>query len=200
MNTLDTIKSRRAVKHYEKDFKMPEKDIACLIEHMLQAPTSFNLQHWRIVQVEDPAIREQMRAAAWGQEQVSDASLLFIICANTQAWQDNPQQYWQDAPEEVQAMILPMIENFYTGKAQLQRDEALRSVGLIAQTAMLAAKAMGYDSCPMIGFDADKVAELIKLPEDHLVGMMITIGKASKAAQPKPGQLAVDQVLVKNSF
>ena len=45
---------------------------------------------------------------------------------------------------------------------------------------MLAAKAMGYDSCPMIGFDIDKVAELINLPEDHVMGPMVAIGKGTK--------------------
>lgn len=93
-----------------------------------------------------------------------------------------------------------MIHDFYHGKEQLQRDEALRSVGILAQTTMLAAKAMGYDSCPMIGFDADKVAELVNLPEDHLVGMMLSIGKATEAAWPKGGQLPLNEILVQNQF
>ena len=76
---------------------------------------------------------------------------------------------------------------FYQGKEELQRDEAMRSCGIAGQTIMLAAKAMGYDSCPMIGFDAEKVAELIRLPEDHAIGFMISVGKGIKAAWPKPG-------------
>ena len=58
--------------------------------------------------------------------------------------------------------MVPAIE-LYRGKEQVQRDEAMRSCGIAAQTLMLAAKSMGYDSCPMDGFDFDKVAELIKL-------------------------------------
>ena len=45
---------------------------------------------------------------------------------------------------------------------------------------MLAAKEMGYDSCPMIGFDIDKVAELINLPDDYVMGPMVAIGKRLK--------------------
>ena len=82
----------------------------------------------------------------------------------------------------------------------MQRDEAMRSVGIVAQTIMLAAKSMGYDSCPMIGFDGDKVSEIINLPEDHVVCMMLVVGKATKPAWPKPGQLPLDDVLVVNSF
>ena len=71
---------------------------------------------------------------------------------------------------------------------------------MAAQTIMLAAKAMGYDSCPMIGFDADKVGELIQLPDDHAVGMFVTVGKGTKPAWPKPGQLPVEDVVIHDRF
>jgi nitroreductase len=65
---------------------------------------------------------------------------------------------------------------------------------------MLAAKAKGYDSCPMIGFDIDKVAELIHLPSDHVIGFMIAVGNATKPAWPKPGQLSLDEVVIQDRF
>ena len=65
--------------------------------------------------------------------------------------------------------MLPAIDNYYRGKEQVQRDEAMRSCGITAQTLMLAAKSMGYDSCPMDGFDFERVAELIRLPADHVI-------------------------------
>ena len=61
------------------------------------------------------------------------------------------------------------MKPFHEGREWLQRDEAQRSIGMAMQTLMLAAKAIGYDSCPMIGFDIDKVAELINLPSDYVV-------------------------------
>ena len=89
---------------------------------------------------------------------------------------------------------------FYEGKEQLQRDEAMRSCGIAGQTIMLAAKAMGYDSCPMIGFDIDQVGRIIRLPQDHVVGFMIAVGKATKPAFAKPGQLPLAEVIVHNQF
>jgi len=65
---------------------------------------------------------------------------------------------------------------------------------------MLAAKAMGYDSCPMIGFDPVKVAEIIRLPEDHVIGMMLPIGKAVKDANARGGQLPYDEVVFRDRF
>jgi len=94
----------------------------------------------------------------------------------------------------------PAIDDYYRGKEQVQRDEAMRSCGIVAQTLILAAKSMGYDSCPMDGFDFDKVAELIQLPDDHVIAMFVAIGKGTKEPWPRPGQLSLDEVVIKNSF
>lgn len=60
MDTLQAIKARRAVKHYDSDFQMPQSDIDTLLEHALEAPTSFNIQNWRFVLVEDKTLRQQI--------------------------------------------------------------------------------------------------------------------------------------------
>ncbi|MFN9173001.1 MAG: nitroreductase family protein [Synechocystis sp.] len=65
---------------------------------------------------------------------------------------------------------------------------------------MLAAKAMGYDSCPMIGFDSEKVAELVKLPADYVLGSMVAIGKRTKEPWPKPGQVPLSELVSENHF
>lgn len=200
MDTLQSIRERRAVKHYDPGFTMPQEDKDELLDLALQAPTSFNIQNWRFVLVEDAEQRQKLRAAAWDQGQVTEASMLFILCADVKAWDKEPQRYWKDAPQPAQDILVPMIKPFYEGKDWQQRDEAMRSVGIVAQTLMLAAKAKGYDSCPMIGFDTDEVAKVINLPEDHVIGMMLVVGKALKPAWPKPGQLELDEVLVKDRF
>ena len=62
------------------------------------------------------------------------------------------------------------------------------------------AKEMGYDSCPMDGFDFDKVAKIIDLPHDHIITMMITVGKKKDDARPRSGQLPLDEVLMIDGF
>lgn len=200
MNTFDAIYQRRSVKHYDPAHRLTAEEEAKLFEAARQTPSSFNIQHWRLVKVTDTAKREAIKAAAWGQAQVTDASMLLVICADIKAWAKNPQRYWENAPQPVQDFLLPMIAPFYEGKEQLQRDEAMRSVGFIAQTLMLSAKAMGYDSCPMIGFDPAAVAEIIKLPSDHAIGMLLVIGKATQPAQPKGGYLPLNEIIIENQF
>lgn len=200
MDTLTAIHKRRAVKHYDPNHQMSESEIQTLMEHVILSPTSFNIQNWRFVIVDDPELRQKIRAASWNQAQVTEASLLVLLCADLNAWNRQPERYWRTAPEAVQQQLVPMIIQFYEGRESVQRDEAMRSCGMAAQTLMLTAKAMGYDTCPMIGFDPQVVAELIQLPEDHAIGMMITVGKALQPARERGGQLPLSEVVIRNQF
>lgn len=200
MNTLDAINARRAIKHYDPAHVMTDAEIRQLMEAALQAPTAFNIQHWRFVTVIDPEVRKQIRAVAWDQAQVTESSLLIVLCADKDAWKKDAARYWKDAPQPVQDFLVPAIGQYYEGRDQVQRDECMRSCGMAGMTIMLAAKAMGYDSCPMDGFDFDAVAKIIKLPEDHVISFMIAVGKGTQPAWSKPGQLPYDEVVIQNTF
>ena len=200
MNTFDAIRERRSVKHYDSNHKLSDEEIEQLMSLAVLSPTSFNIQNWRFVLVKNPEIRKKIRSAAWDQAQVTDASLLLVICADLKSWKKNPEQYWKNAPKEAQDFLVPAMGPFYEGKDQLQRDEAMRSCGIAAQTLMLTAKSMGYDSNPMIGFDPEKVAEIINLPDDHVISMMMVIGKQIQSAMPRGGQLPLSDVVFTDSF
>lgn len=200
MNVSEAIRSRRSVKHFDPDFKLTPTARDELLGLALQAPTAFNLQHWRFVVVDDPAQRQAIRQAAWDQSQVTDAALLVILCADMASWEKHAARVWQNAPDAVREMMVPAIDAYYRNKPQVQRDEAMRSCGIVGQTLMLAAREMGLDSCPMDGFDFDAVARLIDLPDDHVIAFMLAIGKKTKDVWPKPGQFALEEVVVANRF
>ena len=200
MDTKEAIKARRAIKHFDPEHRMTNEEKMEIISLAMLSPTAFNCQHWRFVVVEDTDLRKEIRAVAWDQAQVTDASMFIVLCADTKAWEKNPERYWRDAPPVVREFMLPEIEKYYTGKPQVERDEAFRSAGIVAQTLMLTAQSMGYSSCPMDGFDFDAVAELINLPEDHVIVMFVAIGKCTKEAWPRPGQLSMNEVVIPNRF
>lgn len=200
MDTFDAIKQRRSVKHYDPNHKFTEEEIEKLMSLAVLSPTSFNMQNWRFVLVKDSETRKKIRAVAWDQAQVTDSSLLIVICADLKAWKKDPARYWKNAPKEARDFLVPAMSPFYEGKEQLQRDEAMRSCGIVAQTLMLTAKTMGYDSNPMIGFDPQKVAEIINLPDEHVISMLMAIGKQVKSAMPRGGQLQLDQVVFTDKF
>jgi len=200
MNVSQAIETRRSIKAFDSQHTMSEAEIEQLMSLAMLSPTAFNIQNWRFVLVQSPELRKQVRAASWDQAQVTDASLLVVLVADLQSWSKQPERYWANAPEAVRNYLVPAIGQYYAGKEQVQRDEGMRSCGMAAMTLMLAAKEMGYDSCPMDGFDFDAVATLLKLPADHVPAMFVAIGKGIKEPWPRGGQLPMNEVVIRDTF
>jgi nitroreductase len=200
MNVTTAIETRRSIKAYDPTHRLSEDEVSKLMSLAMLSPTAFNIQHWRFVLVDDAELRQQIQLVSWNQAQVTEASLLIVLVADVQAWGKQPERYWKDAPKAIADILVPAITQYYTGTEQAQRDEAMRSCGMAAMNIMLAAKEMGYDTCPMDGFDFDAVATLLNLPADHIPTMFITVGKAIKEARPRSGQLAMDEVVIRNKF
>jgi nitroreductase len=200
MKVSEAIHARRSIKQFDASHRMTEAEIQQLISLSMLSPTAFNIQHWRFVVVDDVPLRQQIRAVSWNQSQVTDASALVVLVADTMAWDKQPERYWRNAPQATSDALIPMIRQFYQGKTQVQRDEAIRSCGMAAMTLMLAAQELGYDSCPMDGFDFDAVSQLLNLPADHIPVMFVAVGKPVQAAFPRGGQLTLDEVMIRNRF
>lgn len=200
MYTFEAIKTRRSIKSFDKNHKMTKDEITKLLELAILSPTSYNIQNWRFVIVTDQTIKDKLSELSHGQPQVSEASLVIILCADLNSWDKEPERYWTSIPEESRNALVNSIRNSYNGKFEQQRDEAMRSCGMAAQTIMLTAKSMGYDTCPMKGFDYDAVGKMISLPDDHVISMMIVVGKKTKEPSSRGRQLSLDEILFENTF
>ncbi len=200
MNVSLAIETRRAVKAFDPEHRIGEAEIVQLMALAMLSPTAFNIQNWRFVLARDQALRREIRKVAWDQAQVTDASLLVVLTADLKAWEKEPSRYWRNAAQPVRDYLVPAIGQYYQGREQVQRDEAMRSCGIAAMTLMLAAREMGYESCPMDGFDFDAVGKLINLPPDHAIAMFVAIGKGIKEAYPRGGQLSMDEVVIVDSY
>lgn len=200
MNTIDAIQKRRSVRHYDPSFKISDTEIQELVELAMLAPTSYNIQHWKFVVVTDPTLRAALKDAAYGQEQVTDASALVLVVSDIKAWKKDMPQKWKNVSDEIKEFMVNRSKEFYTGNDELQRDEAIRSASFATQNLILAAISKGYDTGIMIGFDPDKVAELINLPAGFMISNFVVIGKGIEQVHPRGGQLSVESVLIKNTF
>lgn len=150
----------------------------------------------------DKELRKKIRSEfAGGQAQITDASLLVLFTADIKAWQKGPERYWSNAPKEISDQLVKGMGAFHEQRGeQFQRDEAHWSIGMAMQTLMLAAQELGYQSCPMIGFNLAEVAKLIHLPADHVMGPMVAVGKGIKDPWAKPGQLPLAEIVFVDSF
>lgn len=200
MDTFEAIQKRRSVKNFDINHKMTQHEITKILESAILSPTSYNIQNWRFVIVTDQKLKDKISELSYGQKQVSEASLVIILCADLQSWDKNPERYWRNIPEEPRNALVASLRKSYHRRPQQQRDEAMRSCGMAAQTIMLAAKSMGYDTCPMKGFDYEEVGKMIKLPDDHVIVMMVVVGKAAKDAYPRGGQLPLSEIVFENNF
>ena len=167
MDVTEALEKRRSIKWFDKNHQISDDELHALLQPVLLAPTSFNLQHWRFVCVRDPQIQEQLCAASYGQRQVADCSVTIVIAAKLEAHED-ARRVWDGAPPRVVDSMSKMIENLYGEDATLQRDEAVRSGGIASMALMLVATELGYDTCPLIGFDAAEVANILGIPEAHI--------------------------------
>ncbi|MFT7669288.1 MAG: nitroreductase [Planctomycetota bacterium] len=199
MNLTEAIRARRSVKQFDPDHRLTDDEFRHLFSHTVLAPTSFNMQNWHFVVVNDRELQTKICEAGWNQAQLRDASATIVFVGNHMGYQ-NMDRTLRKAPEDIQKMFGGMIPGLYAKNEQLRRDESIRSVGMAAQNLMLMAKDMGYDSCPMIGYDAKKVDAIIELPEGYESLMIVTVGKPLTPARPRMGLLNLEEVLSFNTF
>ena len=199
MEFSETVQQRRSIKSYQADKEISDAELKELMQEVILSPSSFNLQHWTFIAVRDTDLREKIKAAAWGQEQVETCSVLLVICGKLNAHQDAPEIY-QDIDQGIQDKVLPLIKGFYDGKEQLQRDEAIRSSSLAAMTLMLAAHNRGWATVPMIGFDPEAVSQLVNLKPNYIPVMMMAVGFKKEGSRPRDYRRPIEEVVKINTL
>lgn len=199
MEFKDVLAARRTQREFDTSHMMSDEDLNTVIDAARATPTSFNIQNWRFVAIRDRGIKEKIKRAAWDQPQVAVNSVLIAVCADLNAWNDNTERYWDANGEDTAKNMAGMTRGFYDKNPEMQRDEAMRSVGMAATAIMLAATDLGYASSPMIGFNPVDVGTAINMPANHVVGMLIAIGIPQGIPHPKT-QLTRAQVMIYDFF
>ncbi|MBR2565891.1 MAG: nitroreductase family protein [Paenibacillus sp.] len=200
--TLRVISERHAVKKYEKGVVMPEADLNAILTAASEAPSSWNLQHWRFLVIESEADKAKLLPIAYGQNQVVDSCVTIAVLGDLEA---NRNTFIYDQaveagtlPAGVRDALVGQINAAYQSP-QIARDEAIRNASFASQNIMLAARSLGYDTCPMGGYNPQQLIETFNIPERFIPTLLITVGKAAEPARPS-GRFPLSELVVKGSF
>ena len=189
MTFKEIVMARSASKSFDGQTISQDK-VDELMEIIRFAPTSFNVQPWRVMVIADAERKEALKEAAWNQPQVTSCSHLFVFCANTDldglVDRLEARTLESGVPRDKVGGFIGMIRGFIQGlDAPARLSWAQRQTYIALANGLNGTKSLGFDSCPMEGFEPEAFAEILQL-SDHLVPtVLMAIGKASDTPRPK---------------
>ncbi len=180
MTLQKALSWRYATKKFDPSKKISQNKLDELLEALRLAPSSYGLQPWRFLVIEDDKIRQELRQVAWGQPQVTDASHLIVLCARKDldaAAVHACMESIADTRKVSMESLKPMEERMTNTLAALSEEHRLawaqKQVYISLGFLMLAAAEAGIDACPMEGFDKAAVDKILDLQKDHLASTVM---------------------------
>lgn len=209
MDTIQAIRERRAINFFEPGKTIPDGVLNELLELANFAPSSFDLQPWKVIAVRGPERKKRLRECAMNQQKVEDASAVLIIVADPDGVEENKDRVLESLqdlgfmPPEARAAYSGMMDSLYGARDSLTRKLfAAKNAALYAMTLMIAAKGMGLDTHPMDGFDEGCVKKEFNIPEDKIVIMLIAVGnlKQGTTLLPRPFRRELDEFVSHENY
>ncbi len=185
MELKQIIETRFATKSFDGK-RIDEAKITQLKEMIRLAPSGFNIQPWKIKVITDQSTKDLLTAAAWNQPQVKTASHVFVFLADTNvdAGIDKLVAHLVNSGAPMSAIqgYVDMMKGWATARTQAEKTEwAKRQVFIPMTYALLGAKELGFDSCPMEGFDPAEFSKILNLPANLVPTVVVPVGYTTEA-------------------
>jgi nitroreductase len=175
------IKDRRATPSFDGT-PIPSEDLRKIIAAGLSAPSGYNIQPWRFIVVQSEDQKKRLRAAAYNQGKVEEASAVIVACGDADGWRKDLdlilyQGLEGGMPEGYAEQARNSVPKYLSSFTSDQMHGWLNKMVMIAVThMMLMAEVMGYDTAPMEGFEQEKVREVLRLPLSYWTVALLAIG------------------------
>jgi nitroreductase len=180
MSIINNLKWRYATKKFDSSKKIQADKLEILKEAVNLAPTSYGLQPFKVLIIENQKIREQLKEAAWGQSQLTDASHIFLFCNFTEMGPEKIDNYLKLRSEINNTDVAdtkPYGDMMKGQMAVLSSDQitawTAKQAYIALGTLIAAASELQIDSCPMEGFDKGKFDEILGLKNKGITSAMI---------------------------
>ena len=188
MEFREVIMRRFATKRFEER-RIPDDVIDQLLEMVRWAPSGLNIQPWRIKVVTDPGLMEELSAAAWDEPQIKSCSHLLVFCADTDyaglVRRLLPGMKAAGVPDKTYGIVKGIAEEMAAMPPDKWLAYAQSNVYMAACYALLGAKDLGFDSCPMTHFRPDEYARILELPPNIVPVLLCPVGYGAHEAPAK---------------
>ena len=185
LTVTEAIETRRSVRQYEPE-PIPREDLEEILRLTRLAPSANNIQPWRFVVVESPDLRARLQDAANGQRQVGGAPAVIVLYSDmADALAAIEETVHPGMPAERRAAVAASLRQRFGAMDHAAREDWGAAQSYIALGfLLLAARAAGYDTSPMLGFDAARVRTLLGLPDHARIPALVAIGRAAEEGFP----------------
>lgn len=195
--TIDILKERASVKEYDTTHEMTKEELTELLDITTKAPSAWNLQHWHFTVFHSAESKAKLLPIAYNQKQVSQASAVIAVLGDLEANLKGEKIYSELAEqgfitEDIKETLMTQINGAYQSE-QYAREAAYSNASLAAMQLMIAAKAMGYDTCAMGGFSKEAYVKELNVSGRYEPVMLISVGKAAKEAH-KSNRFDIEEV------
>ena len=177
---LQALQWRYATKKMKSTKKVPQDKVDYIAEAVRLTATSSGLQPYELLVITNYALREQIRAVAWNQAQVTDCSHLLVFAAWDNYTPERINQMFDLVNAERgiinegwEAYRQQVLDTYPQRDAEINYQHAARQAYIGVGTALIAAAVQQVDSTPMEGFDPAKVDEILNLTERGLRSVVI---------------------------
>jgi nitroreductase len=189
MEFKEIVSKRYATKKFDGK-RIPEDKIEELLELIRLAPSAINLQPWKIKIVSDQKTKEDLLPATWNQQQVTTCSHLLVFCAfaDMDKLIANIEKGMKAAgvPEQARNFVVGLARDMSGRMSPAQRLAWAQSqLYLALGNAVNGAKSLGFDSCPMSGFDPEAYSRILNLPGELVPTLLCPVGYAADSPLPK---------------
>lgn len=182
----EIVNNRRSIKQYDPTVKISREEMSEILAQASKAPSSINMQPWRFVVIDSEQGKEKLAPlASFNLEKVMSSSAVIAVFADRKNIEFAEEIYGKSVElgymsEEVKEAQLGMFKPLYENAPDDQmKDIIMLDAGLISMQLMLVARAYGYDTNPIGGYDKEQIAETFDMDKNrHVPVMLITIGKA----------------------
>ncbi|CAH1215386.1 MULTISPECIES: nitroreductase family protein [unclassified Paenibacillus] len=197
----EIVLGRRSVKAYDPEVKISREEMTEILAEASRAPSSINLQPWRFLVIDSAEGKEKLAPLArFNQTQVLTSSAVIAVFYDANNIEHMDEIFGKAVelgymPKDIADMQVQKVKPYYANMAASDlRDVNLIDSGLVSMQLMLVARAHGYDTNPIGGYEKDQIAEAFGLDKDRFQPvMLISMGKSAKEGHPSY-RLPVDTI------